>query len=54
MLVNDVKLELVNRLRLEGRDRTEHYSTRYAEVTKWPFALGAGRRRRVAGYAGLR
>ena len=36
-----MKLELVNRLRLEGRDRIDSYFTRYAEVTKWRFALGA-------------
>lgn len=32
MLAGDVRLELVNRPRL---------ATRYAEVTKWRFALGA-------------
>ena len=41
MLVEDVKLELVNRLQLEGRDKVGPYFTRYAEVTKWRFALGA-------------
>ncbi|TPN32651.1 sigma-70 family RNA polymerase sigma factor [Mesorhizobium sp. B2-3-3] len=41
MLADDVKLELVNRLHLEGRDRIVPYFTRYAEVTKWRFALGA-------------
>ncbi|TPL03255.1 sigma-70 family RNA polymerase sigma factor [Mesorhizobium sp. B2-4-14] len=41
MLADDVKLELVNRLHLEGRDRITPYFTRYAEVTKWRFALGA-------------
>ena len=41
MLADDVKLELVNRLRLEGRDAINPYFTRYAEVTKWRFALGA-------------
>ena len=41
MLADDVKLDLVNRLQLEGRDRIGLYFTRYAEVTKWRFALGA-------------
>jgi RNA polymerase sigma-70 factor (ECF subfamily) len=41
MLADDVKLELVNRLKLEGRDKIGPYFTRYAEVTKWRFALGA-------------
>ncbi|TPK88490.1 sigma-70 family RNA polymerase sigma factor [Mesorhizobium sp. B2-4-12] len=41
MLADDVKLELVNRLHLEGRGRITPYFTRYAEVTKWRFALGA-------------
>jgi hypothetical protein len=31
----------VNRLQLKGRDKTGPYFTRYAEVTKWRFALGA-------------
>ena len=41
MLADDVKLELVNRLQLEGRDKIARYFTRYAEETKWRFALGA-------------
>ncbi|MDP9628770.1 UNVERIFIED_ORG: RNA polymerase sigma-70 factor (ECF subfamily) [Ensifer adhaerens] len=41
MLADDVKLDLVNRLQLEGRDRIGHYFTRYGEVTKWRFAFGA-------------
>jgi RNA polymerase sigma factor (sigma-70 family) len=41
MLADDVKLDLVNRLRLEGRDKISPYFTRYAEVTKWRFVLGA-------------
>ncbi|MBW8815240.1 MAG: sigma-70 family RNA polymerase sigma factor [Caulobacterales bacterium] len=41
LLAEDVKLELVNRLQLQGRDRIGLYFTRYAEVTKWRFALGA-------------
>jgi len=41
MLADDVKLDLVNRLQLEGRDKISLYFTRYAEVTKWRFALGA-------------
>ena len=41
MLADDVKLELVNRLQLEGRDKITSYFTRYAEETKWRFAPGA-------------
>jgi len=41
MLADDVKLDLVNRLQLQGRDNIGRYFTRYAEVTKWRFALGA-------------
>jgi RNA polymerase sigma-70 factor (ECF subfamily) len=41
MLADDVKLDLVNRLQLQGRDKIDLYFTRYAEVTKWRFALGA-------------
>lgn len=41
MLADDVKLELVNRLKWEGRDKISPYFTRYAEETKWRFALGA-------------
>jgi hypothetical protein len=41
MLADDVTLELVNRLQWEGRDKIAPYFTRYAEETKWRFALGA-------------
>ena len=41
VLADDVKLDLVNRLQWEGRDKIAPYFTRYAEVTKWRFALGA-------------
>lgn len=41
MLVDDVKLDLVNRLKLEGREGINRYFTRYAEETKWRFAFGA-------------
>jgi RNA polymerase sigma factor (sigma-70 family) len=41
MLADDMKLDLVNRLQLEGRDKIGAYFKRYAEVTKWRFALGA-------------
>jgi RNA polymerase sigma factor (sigma-70 family) len=41
MLADDVKLDLVNRLKLEGRDKIGLYFTGYAEVEKWRFALGA-------------
>ncbi|MDB5763730.1 MAG: hypothetical protein JWQ21_2725 [Herminiimonas sp.] len=41
LLAEDVKLELVNRLKLEGRDSIGRYFTRYAEEPKWRFAFGA-------------
>lgn len=41
MLADDVKLDLVNRLQWQGRDKIAPYFTRYAEETKWRFALGA-------------
>ena len=41
MLTDDVKLDLVNRLQWEGRDKIGLYFTRYAEETKWRFAFGA-------------
>ncbi|MEO8361359.1 MAG: sigma factor [Vicinamibacteria bacterium] len=41
MLADDVKLELVNRLKWEGREKIVPYFTRYAEETKWRFAFGA-------------
>jgi RNA polymerase sigma-70 factor (ECF subfamily) len=41
LLADDVKLDLVNRLQLEGRDKIGHYFSRYAEETRWRFALGA-------------
>lgn len=41
MLADDVKLELVNRLKWQGRDRIASYFTRYAEETKWRYAFGA-------------
>lgn len=41
MLADDVKLELVNRLKWEGRDKIVPYFTRYAVETKWRFSFGA-------------
>jgi RNA polymerase sigma factor (sigma-70 family) len=41
MLADDVKLELVNRLKWEGRDKVAPYFTRYAKETKWRYAFGA-------------
>lgn len=40
MLADDVKLNLVNRLQLQGRDRIAPYFARYAEETKWRFEFG--------------
>jgi len=41
MLADDVRLELVNRLKWEGREKIVPYFTRYAEETKWRFSFGA-------------
>ncbi|MDR3375910.1 MAG: sigma factor-like helix-turn-helix DNA-binding protein [Ancalomicrobiaceae bacterium] len=41
MLADDVKLDLVNRLKLAGRRDIRPYFTRYAEVAKWRYAFGA-------------
>lgn len=41
LLAEDVKLDLVNRLRLEGRESIGRYFSRYAEETKWRFVFGA-------------
>jgi RNA polymerase sigma-70 factor (ECF subfamily) len=41
MLADDVKLDLVNRLQWEGREKIAPYFTRYAEVAKWRYAFGA-------------
>jgi RNA polymerase sigma-70 factor (ECF subfamily) len=41
MLADDVKLDLVNRLKLEGRESVDRYFTRYAEESKWRYAFGA-------------
>jgi RNA polymerase sigma-70 factor (ECF subfamily) len=40
MLADDVKLDLVNRLKLQGRDEVELYFTRYAQEPKWRFEAG--------------
>ena len=41
MLADDVRLDLVNRLQTQGRDKIGLYFTRYAEETKWRYAFGA-------------
>ena len=41
MLADDVKLELVNRLHWEGREKITPYFARYAQETKWRFGFGA-------------
>jgi RNA polymerase sigma-70 factor (ECF subfamily) len=41
VLADDVKLDLVNRLQWQGRDKIAPYFTRYVEETKWRYALGA-------------
>ncbi len=41
MLSDDVSVDLVNRLQMEGRDRAATYFTRYAEARHWRYAFGA-------------
>jgi RNA polymerase sigma factor (sigma-70 family) len=41
LLADDVKLELVNRLKWEGREKIAPYFTRYAQETRWRFSFGA-------------
>lgn len=41
MLADDVRLDLVNRLKLRGRKEVSVYFARYAEVGHWRYALGA-------------
>lgn len=41
LLADEVKLDLVARLKLQGRERIGQYFTRYAEATHWRFAAGA-------------
>ncbi|HEV7320872.1 MAG TPA: sigma-70 family RNA polymerase sigma factor [Ensifer sp.] len=41
MLAEDVRLDLVNRLKLEGREDIRRYFARYAEETRWRYELGA-------------
>jgi len=41
MLADDARLDLVNRLKLQGRKEVDFYFTRYAEAVHWRFAPGA-------------
>jgi RNA polymerase sigma-70 factor (ECF subfamily) len=41
MLADDVRLDLINLRKLEGRKQVSLYFTRYAEAAHWRFALGA-------------
>lgn len=41
MLTDGVKLELVNRMRIEGSQKVGMYFTRYKEEAQWNFVLGA-------------
>ena len=41
MLADDVRLELVNRIRFEGREGVSRYFTAYVEAAKWRYAFGA-------------
>ncbi len=40
MLADEVKLELVNRLRLNGRPEVSNYFSRYSQVSDWLLAPG--------------
>jgi RNA polymerase sigma-70 factor, ECF subfamily len=40
MLAEDVRLDLVNRLRVKGRDQVGEYLHRYALTNQWRFAPG--------------
>lgn len=41
LLADEVKLDLVARLKMQGRDKVDQYFTRYGEATHWRFAAGA-------------
>jgi RNA polymerase sigma factor (sigma-70 family) len=41
MLSDDVELELVNRLKLAGKEKIVVYFSRYAEESKWRFGFGS-------------
>jgi RNA polymerase sigma-70 factor (ECF subfamily) len=41
LLADDVRVDLVNRLRLDGRAAAAPYFSRYAELKHWRFGLGA-------------
>ncbi len=41
MLADDVKVELVQRLKMEGRASSGRYFNRYAEEPKWRYSFGA-------------
>jgi RNA polymerase sigma-70 factor (ECF subfamily) len=41
LLAEDVRLDLVNRLRLAGRKDVSVYYSRYEELTTWRFAVGS-------------
>ena len=40
LLADDVRVDLVNRITLEGREKVSPYFTRYAEITHWRFGFG--------------
>ncbi len=40
LLAEDVKLELVNRLRADGKEYVANYFGRYADETHWHFTTG--------------
>jgi len=41
ILADDIRVDLVNRLRLDGRTAASPYFGRYGELTHWRYALGA-------------
>lgn len=48
MLSDEVRLDLVNRLQLQGRERVSPYFARYGEAAHWRYAFGA-----VEGHAAM-
>jgi hypothetical protein len=41
MLADDMKLDLVARLKIHGREKIGQYFTRYAQARHWRFAAGS-------------
>lgn len=41
MLAEDIRLDLIGRFKLQGRQQVDNYFTRYAQAGHWRYALGA-------------